>query len=72
MEIKPDDNYLEGLVAGRPVFSHPSRKGGFRFRYGHSRTNGIMAMSQSEGEPKSLWPGMIGKMVKANRQGQNK
>ncbi|HLD59776.1 MAG TPA: DNA polymerase II large subunit [Candidatus Bilamarchaeaceae archaeon] len=43
IEIKPDDSYLEGLVAGRPVFSYPSRKGGFRLRYGKSRTNGIMA-----------------------------
>lgn len=43
IEIKPDFSYLDGLVAGRPVFSHPSRTGGFRLRYGHSRTNGIMA-----------------------------
>ena len=42
-EIKPDPTYLEGLVAGRPVFAHPSRMGGFRLRYGRSRTNGIMA-----------------------------
>lgn len=43
VEIKPDDSYLTGLVAGRPVFSHPSSKGGFRLRYGKTRTNGIMA-----------------------------
>ncbi len=43
VEIKPDWNYLEGLVAGRPVFAYPSEKGGFRLRYGKSRTNGIMA-----------------------------
>ena len=30
VEIKPDDDYLEGLVAGRPVFCYPSRIGGFR------------------------------------------
>jgi DNA polymerase II large subunit len=42
-EIRPDDTYLEGLVAGRPVFSYPSAKGGFRVRYGKSRTNGMMA-----------------------------
>ncbi len=42
IEIKPDDTYLEGLVAGRPVFAHPSAKGGFRLRYGRSKTNGIM------------------------------
>ncbi len=43
IEIKPDDTYLDGLVAGRPVFAYPSTKGGFRIRYGKSRTNGLMA-----------------------------
>ncbi|MBN2122286.1 DNA polymerase II large subunit [Candidatus Micrarchaeota archaeon] len=42
VEIKQDFTYLEGLVAGRPVFSYPMGKGGFRLRYGRSRTNGIM------------------------------
>lgn len=35
--------YIKDLVAGRPVFSHPSRSGGFRFRYGRSRTSGFSA-----------------------------
>jgi len=43
IEIKPDNTYLDGLVAGRPVFSYPSAKGGFRLRYGRSETNGLMA-----------------------------
>lgn len=43
IEIKPDSTYLEGLVAGRPVFSHPSAKGGFRLRYGRSKTACLMA-----------------------------
>lgn len=43
IEIKPDFTYLEGLVAGRPVFAYPSTIGAFRLRYGRSRTNGIMA-----------------------------
>ncbi len=43
VEVGPDLTYLEGLVAGRPVFSYPMAKGGFRLRYGRSRTNGIMA-----------------------------
>lgn len=37
MSIKPKDKYLRDLIAGRPVFSHPSRPGGFRLRYGRSR-----------------------------------
>ncbi len=43
IEVKPDPTYLEGLVAGRPVFSHASAKGGFRLRYGRSKTTCLMA-----------------------------
>ncbi|MFB6208867.1 MAG: DNA polymerase II large subunit [Candidatus Nanohaloarchaea archaeon] len=44
-EYKASDKYLDSLTAGRPVFSHPGKKGGFRLRYGHSRTNGLAAVS---------------------------
>ncbi|MFH1325348.1 MAG: DNA polymerase II large subunit, partial [archaeon] len=46
---KTDDSptYINDLVAGRPVFSHPSRSGGFRFRYGRSRTSGFSAASMN-------------------------
>jgi len=37
--------YIKDLVAGRPVFGHPSRSGGFRFRYGRGRTSGFSAAS---------------------------
>jgi len=37
--------YIKDLVAGRPVFGHPSRAGAFRFRYGRSRVNGFSAVS---------------------------
>jgi len=39
--------YLSDLVAGRPVLSHPSRKGGFRLRYGKCRTAGLSSMAMS-------------------------
>jgi DNA polymerase II large subunit len=39
--VKPKDKYLSDIVAGRPVFSHPSRKGGFRLRYGRARNSGF-------------------------------
>ncbi|MFW5935888.1 MAG: DNA polymerase II large subunit, partial [Candidatus Hadarchaeota archaeon] len=39
--VKPVDKYLKDIVAGRPVFSHPSRKGGFRLRYGRARNSGF-------------------------------
>jgi len=37
--------YIKDIVAGRPVFGHPSRSGGFRFRYGRSRVSGFSAVS---------------------------
>ncbi|MCL4346205.1 MAG: DNA polymerase II large subunit [Candidatus Thermoplasmatota archaeon] len=37
--------FLSDLVAGRPVFSHPNRPGGFRLRYGRSRLSGLAAAS---------------------------
>lgn len=37
--------YIKDLVAGRPVFGHPGRSGGFRFRYGRSRVSGFSAVS---------------------------
>ena len=43
VEIKPLTKYLEGTVAGRPLFAYPSRPGGFRLRYGRTRTSGLMA-----------------------------
>ncbi|MEK6823692.1 MAG: DNA polymerase II large subunit [Nanoarchaeota archaeon] len=37
--------YMKDLVAGRPVYGHPGRSGGFRFRYGRSRVSGFSATS---------------------------
>ncbi|KAA0003973.1 MAG: DNA polymerase II large subunit [Thermoplasmata archaeon] len=42
-EILPSEKYMKDLIAGRPVLSHPSRKGGFRLRYGRGRTCGLAA-----------------------------
>lgn len=41
--VKPKDKYLRDLIGGRPVFSYPMRKGGFRLRYGRSRNTGFAA-----------------------------
>ena len=35
--------YMKDIVAGRPIFCHPGRSGGFRFRYGRTRTSGFSA-----------------------------
>ncbi|WP_092734101.1 DNA-directed DNA polymerase II large subunit [Halopenitus persicus] len=39
--VDPATKYLRDLIAGRPVFSHPSEAGGFRLRYGRSRNHGF-------------------------------
>ncbi len=39
-KLSPDFSYLADLVAGRPIFGHPLRTGGFRLRYGRSRMSG--------------------------------
>src|SRR3989338_8326586 len=42
-EVKPNFNYLSRIAAGRPIFSYPSKYGGFRLRYGRARNTCIMA-----------------------------
>jgi len=37
--------YIKDIVAGRPVFGHPGRSGGFRFRYGRSRAAGFSGVA---------------------------
>jgi len=36
----PSKKFLADLIAGRPVFAHPSEAGGFRLRYGRARNHG--------------------------------
>ena len=36
----PSEKFLRDLIAGRPVFTHPSEPGGFRLRYGRARNHG--------------------------------
>ena len=38
---KPSEKFLRDLIAGRPVFTHPSEAGGFRLRYGRARNHGF-------------------------------
>ncbi len=40
---RKEEKFLKDIIAGRPVFSHPGRPGGFRLRYGKSRTTGLAA-----------------------------
>ncbi|HLF16861.1 MAG TPA: DNA polymerase II large subunit, partial [Candidatus Thermoplasmatota archaeon] len=42
-EIAPNTKFTQEIIAGRPVFGHASRPGGFRLRYGRARTGGLAA-----------------------------
>ncbi|QLG60739.1 DNA polymerase II large subunit [Halorarum salinum] len=39
--VEPASKFLRDLIAGRPVFGHPSEAGGFRLRYGRARNHGF-------------------------------
>ncbi|ELZ87195.1 DNA polymerase II large subunit [Haloferax elongans ATCC BAA-1513] len=39
--VDPATKFLRDLIAGRPVFGHPSAPGGFRLRYGRARNHGF-------------------------------
>lgn len=42
-EKKPS-GFMDDIIAGRPIFSLPSRHGGFRLRYGRARNTGLAAV----------------------------
>ncbi len=44
-KITPDYTFIKDIVAGRPVITHPMENGGFRLRYGRSRTSGFSSYS---------------------------
>jgi len=41
---KKSAGFMDDVIAGRPIFSFPSRFGGFRLRYGRSRNTGLAAV----------------------------
>ncbi len=48
-DVKKDEKaaavYIQDLVAGRPVYGHPSRSGTFRLRYGRARNTGYSCLA---------------------------
>lgn len=44
IEEKKIAGFMEDVIAGRPIFSFPSRRGGFRVRYGRARNTGLAAV----------------------------
>ncbi len=69
-EIKPKDKYLSDIVAGRPVFSHPSRKGGFRLRYGRARNSGFATVGINPATMVLLEFIAVGTQLKIERPGK--
>ncbi len=41
---KKSSGFMDDVIAGRPIFSFPSRCGGFRLRYGRARNTGLAAV----------------------------
>jgi DNA polymerase II large subunit len=41
---KKSGGFMDDVIAGRPIFAFPSRRGGFRLRYGRSRNTGLSAV----------------------------
>lgn len=70
VEVKPKDKYLSDIVAGRPVFSHPSRKGGFRLRYGRARNSGLATVGISPATMALLDFIAVGTQLKVERPGK--
>ncbi|MDH7506847.1 MAG: DNA polymerase II large subunit, partial [Candidatus Thermoplasmatota archaeon] len=70
-KILPSSKYMGDVIAGRPVFSHPSRKGGFRLRYGRARTCGLASTAIN---PASMYVLdefiAIGTQIKTERPGK--
>ena len=44
VNAKPTAGFMEEIIVGRPVFSFPNTRGGFRLRYGRARTTGLAAV----------------------------
>lgn len=71
MKVKPDYKYLKDIVAGRPIFGHPSRVGGLRLRYGRGRTCGLAAIALNPATMYALdeFPA-LGTQIKIERPGK--
>lgn len=41
---KKSAGFMDDVIAGRPIFSFPSKPGGFRLRYGRARNTGLSAV----------------------------
>ena len=70
-QVGPNYKFIKDVLAGRPVFSGPSAKGGFRLRYGRGRTTGIAAIAVNPATMYALddFPA-LGTQIKIERPGK--
>lgn len=69
--VFPNSNYLKEMLAGRPALGYPSKKGGFRLRYGRSRNTGLAAVAINPVTMKVLDDFIaIGTQIKMERPGK--
>jgi DNA polymerase II large subunit len=70
-KVQPLEKYLKDIVAGRPIFGHPCRVGGFRLRYGRARTSGLASLAYNTGSMYAMDEFMaLGTQVKIERPGK--
>jgi len=71
-KVSPDYTFIKDIVAGRPVLTHPLCKGGFRLRYGRTRTTGLSATAIHPLTMKILMDYIaIGTQLKVERPGKS-
>ncbi len=69
--VQPLEKYLKDIVAGRPIFGHPCRVGGFRLRYGRARTSGLASLAYNTGSMYAMDEFMaLGTQLKIERPGK--
>jgi DNA polymerase II large subunit len=69
--LLPNSNFLKEMLAGRPALSYPSRKGGFRLRYGRTRNTGLAAVAINPVTMKVLEDFIaLGTQIKMERPGK--
>jgi len=70
-KVEPQFKYLKDIVAGRPIFGHPCRVGGFRLRYGRARTSGLASLAYNTGTMYAMDEFMaLGTQLKIERPGK--
>jgi len=69
--VKANNTFIMDLVAGRPILTHPLGVGGFRLRYGRTRTSGFSACSLHPATLTVLYNYIaIGTQIKVERPGK--